>query len=1063
MLYSSVTLVDLPGAVKQPSEDAVKKKEDVAITKMLSNLHDCINMMTQEQAKGGSKKGKAKVVIPWRSSKLTMLLRDKIGGNNLTVMIGAISPAADELGNSRRTLEFLQICGALRQPPIEEREANVSVVEVGEKDPKKRAAKAQERAEAKEKIRRARREKRARGEKIYDEQTGEELHDDDDLDVDEGSTGLAGMLDDPDAIVNELEEANGNDGSHIDDARLRAHAQGLKALSRLMSPEAFMRSVLDAFPAQGKFRRRMLEIDRRLAQLRQRLRLQESKRRQLLAQIASMVQVYLKFDSPNRENDASEALRTQLAKLRSMLKALEGLSGRASRAWTRTQLQQIKERFEALVGVQAEIGARRRQMIPILEEQCKVIRDATLDISEEQQRVDEAAARRLGKQESSNPAAMWNNLAVARRLARGSTSQQLQAARDENDDDGLVETLSLECLLHDLGLLTARVESEISCLSSPPSASLLDPTLGYGMALGKELHAQAKRALDGLTPSEEARPRSLLARLRTFAGLVTKTGDDLIDEVDSMLDSEATARRRDALQREAALLSPLIGPPTEVKATDSSMVLNATESEMSRVAKGLSDAIQAILDRMLLNTKEARALEERLQRAVAPFSAAQLAASRKPIARRRLAAGECHTLCVRASDGATFSWGSGDMHHSSDGTLQDLSDESRSLAVLGHGLSGGPCMRMPKQVAGLSNVTVLEVAAGVRHTLFLGACGRVWSCGVGKFGALGHGDQANQDAPRRIELPEVRGEQVAAGDFHSHVLSSEGHVYSFGWGGHGRLGLGDVAMQPRPLRVAALEGTQICQVSAGSTHSLAVGVLGELYAWGCSTNGRLGLGEEVAERIHQPLPVMVELPKYARAWQASAGGSHSLLVATDGSLFSFGNNGHGQLGQGDTADRFEPSQVRAMEGMRVQTIDAGRAHSVVHIDGGSVFTFGQPLPSLDHSDEQTDQLLPTAVATLRGKGLKAVVNVAAGPNHIIVQLANGELRSFGSNEFGQLGDEAAGAATVSSSEPLSITLPAAQGTSRQAPLWQRKAAAVVLQAAWRRGRAAAQSRMVNQL
>ena len=87
---------------------------------MLANLTGCIEMVKEEMLQsadgGGAKKGRQKRVIPWRSSKLTMLLRDKIGGANLTLLIGAISPAKGDLDGSRRTLEFLRIGGELRRP-----------------------------------------------------------------------------------------------------------------------------------------------------------------------------------------------------------------------------------------------------------------------------------------------------------------------------------------------------------------------------------------------------------------------------------------------------------------------------------------------------------------------------------------------------------------------------------------------------------------------------------------------------------------------------------------------------------------------------------------------------------------------------------------------------------------------------------------------------------------------------------------------------------------------------------------------------------------------------------
>lgn len=73
-------------------------------------------------------------------------------------------------------------------------------------------------------------------------------------------------------------------------------------------------------------------------------------------------------------------------------------------------------------------------------------------------------------------------------------------------------------------------------------------------------------------------------------------------------------------------------------------------------------------------------------------------------------------------------------------------------------------------------------------------------------------------------------------------------------------GGGRAQVRKKPLMVAALERARICQLSAGSTHSLAVSVSGELYGWGCAASGRLGVGEEY-DAVHALLPVLVELPK----------------------------------------------------------------------------------------------------------------------------------------------------------------------------------------------------------
>ena len=78
---------------------------------------------------------------------------------------------------------------------------------------------------------------------------------------------------------------------------------------------------------------------------------------------------------------------------------------------------------------------------------------------------------------------------------------------------------------------------------------------------------------------------------------------------------------------------------------------------MNRMAKGLAETLFALLGRMEQKAAYARAMAERLSLAIAPLSLEELAVARRPVESRKLAAGEWHTLCVRAADGAVFSWG----------------------------------------------------------------------------------------------------------------------------------------------------------------------------------------------------------------------------------------------------------------------------------------------------------------------------------------------------------------------------------------------------------------------
>ena len=367
----------------------------------------------------------------------------------------------------------------------------------------------------------------------------------------------------------------------------------------------------------------------------------------------------------------------------------------------------------------------------------------------------------------------------------------------------------------------------------------------------------------------------------------------------------------------------------------------------------------------------------------------------------------------------------------------------RSQPELGHGDAVGPCVFVPRPMVGLDDVKVQEVSAGSMHALLLLQEGEVWSCGVGRHGCLGHGDDDLSDcaAPRRITaLAAIRAGQVSAGDFHSLVLDRDGQLFSFGFAAGGRLGRsggdgmggGETArrIDALPRQVEVLSGTTLRQVSAGSAHNLAVGESGELFTWGALSYGRLGRGGEDGANGYEDLPGRVGLLARVRIQQASAGGSHSLAVTADGALYSWGCGGSGRLGHGTEADCWAPKRVAALQDTgRVQHAEAGVAHSVILTTEGKVLTCGSNFRCCIGHCPDEGKRLPTEVQSLAGVAVEAV---ATGSSHTVVQLATGELRAVGCNELGQLGggaeargeDEMAGASMGGVAvSPVDVALP----------------------------------------
>ena len=200
-----------------------------------------------------------------------------------------------------------------------------------------------------------------------------------------------------------------------------------------------------------------------------------------------------------------------------------------------------------------------------------------------------------------------------------------------------------------------------------------------------------------------------------------------------------------------------------------------------------------------------------------------------------------------------------------------------------------------------------SVACGDRHSLVVSSGGNVHSFGDGVKGALGHGVETSEMVPRRIEaLDRMRVVCVAAGGNHSMALTSDGDVYSWGWGMYGQLGHNDYTDRLLPTKVDALDN--VSGIACGAVHSMALRRgEGSVFVWGFGYAGQLGLGD-CENRL---LPTMV--PKLRGVLTVAAGCCHSLALEMDGTVAAWGYNKKGQLGLGDTEDRLSPTVV---EGLR---------------------------------------------------------------------------------------------------------------------------------------------------
>jgi len=182
--------------------------------------------------------------------------------------------------------------------------------------------------------------------------------------------------------------------------------------------------------------------------------------------------------------------------------------------------------------------------------------------------------------------------------------------------------------------------------------------------------------------------------------------------------------------------------------------------------------------------------------------------------------------------------------------------------------------------------------------------GTVWAWGSNTQGQIGGGTGTTILTP--VQVVGLNGvTAISAGDLHSAALRSDGTVWS--WGAGGMLGDGTIAQRRTPVRVVGL--SNVVSISAGTHYSMALREDGIAWAWGSNGSGQLGNGR-TAVRSETPVQV-VELSDVV---SISAGGHHSTALRYDGTAWSWGGNGSGQLGVSDLDAPHSPIPVQSYTG-----------------------------------------------------------------------------------------------------------------------------------------------------
>jgi alpha-tubulin suppressor-like RCC1 family protein len=283
--------------------------------------------------------------------------------------------------------------------------------------------------------------------------------------------------------------------------------------------------------------------------------------------------------------------------------------------------------------------------------------------------------------------------------------------------------------------------------------------------------------------------------------------------------------------------------------------------------------------------------------------------------------------------------------------------------------------------------------------------GQTWAWGFNGDGQLGDQTATDRSSPVIISGGFADWCEISAGSSHSLAVRTNGTAWAWGYNSNGRLGDGSVTSRTSPVSVVGGFGDW-CQISAGGFHSLAVRTDGTAWAWGCNTNGQLGDGSVTSQRS----PVSV-LGGFGDWCEISAGLAHSLAVRTDGTAWAWGFNGNGRLGDGTITNRSSP--VSVMGGFSDWCeISAGGAHSLAVRTDGTAWAWGRN--SSGQLGDLTVTVRSSPVSVVGGFG--DWCEISAGSYHSLAVRTDGSAWAWGRNTYGQLGD----GSVTNRSSPVSV-------------------------------------------
>lgn len=361
--------------------------------------------------------------------------------------------------------------------------------------------------------------------------------------------------------------------------------------------------------------------------------------------------------------------------------------------------------------------------------------------------------------------------------------------------------------------------------------------------------------------------------------------------------------------------------------------------------------------------------------------------------------GGARATVVLKSDGTVWTWG------------------GNGFGKLGIGDTNLVRVDVPVEVHGPGNTgylnSVKAIMGGETHNVALKSDGTVWSWGMNAFGQLGNSTTNDAWSPVQTGLgaipPLTSVVKLGGRPYFTLAVKSDGTIWAWGMNRYGQMGNGTVNPLSGPqvtvpvLVSNSLPGGPInnpLQITCGYQFSAALATNGTVWTWGSGGHGELGQGSSLITSYYP-----AQVPGLTNIIRISAGWFHILALKSDGTVWVWGNNSNGELGDGTIVGRWNP--VQALNLTNIVAVSGGDSHSSALASEGTIWKWGlNDVGELGNgTTNATANPTPARILTdTFGNPFTNVVIMAARDYHNIAVKADGSVWMWGANDQGQCGD-----------------------------------------------------------